>query len=55
MKKGREEREARFIEMKRLRFEEHWSLQRIATKYGISRERVRQILGNTGFIKINKN
>jgi hypothetical protein len=31
-----------------LRFTENWTLQEIATKYGISRERVRQMVGNSG-------
>ncbi len=35
-------------EMKRLRFEEHLTLQEIADKFGITRERVRQIIGNSG-------
>jgi DNA-directed RNA polymerase sigma subunit (sigma70/sigma32) len=38
----------RIEEMKRLRFEEKWTLQQIADKYGICRERVRQLIGNTG-------
>lgn len=39
---------ARASEMKRLRFEQKWSLQTIADKYGLTRERVRQIVGNSG-------
>jgi hypothetical protein len=35
-------------EMKRLRMEDGWHLIDIANKYDISRERVRQIIGNTG-------
>lgn len=35
-------------EMKRLRFEEFKTLQEIADIYNLSRERVRQIVGNTG-------
>lgn len=35
-------------EMRRLRFEEGWILRDIAEKFGVSRERVRQIIGNTG-------
>jgi hypothetical protein len=31
-------------------FVKMWSLERIATKYGISRERVRQIIGNSGHL-----
>lgn len=38
----------RVKEMKRLRFELKWTLQKIASQYGISRERVRQLIGNTG-------
>ena len=38
----------RIQQMKVLRFEKHFSLQKIADTYGISRERVRQILGNSG-------
>jgi len=32
-------------EMKRLRWNEHWTLQRIADKYGLTRARVQQIVG----------
>lgn len=35
-------------EMHELRFVAKWTLQQIADKYNISRERVRQVLGNTG-------
>ena len=38
----------RVNEMLTLRFTERWTLQNIAEKFGISRERVRQIIGNTG-------
>lgn len=38
----------------RFRFEEHWTLQAIATHFGIGRERVRQLIGNTGRILNNK-
>jgi transcriptional regulator with XRE-family HTH domain len=38
----------RRAEMTYLRHERRWSLQRIGDRYGISRERVRQIIGNTG-------
>lgn len=48
----KEEKLERMREMYRLRYLEHWSLQMIADKYDLTRERVRQILGNTG--KINK-
>lgn len=39
---------SRAAEMVRLRFEESKTLQEIANVYGISRERVRQIIGNSG-------
>lgn len=45
---SKEEREERLKEMKRLRFEERWTLQQIGIKFGITRERVRQLIGNTG-------
>lgn len=38
----------RLKEMERLRFSENWSLQEIADKYNLSRERVRQLIGNSG-------
>lgn len=38
----------RDYEMVELRTEENWSLQMIANKFGLSRERVRQIIGNSG-------
>lgn len=38
----------RVLEMQKLRFEKNWTLQDIATRFDISRERVRQIIGNTG-------
>lgn len=44
-----EKNETRAAEMKRLRYKEFWTLQMIADRYGISRERVRQIIGNTGY------
>lgn len=44
----------RTTQIKRLRFVENWTLQMIADKYGVSRERVRQILGNTGTGFINE-
>ena len=36
--------------MKRLRFHPHyrWTLQMIGDEYGVTRERVRQIVGNSG-------
>jgi len=42
------QRETRKEEMLKLRFECRWPLWKIAEQYGISRERVRQIIGNTG-------
>ena len=43
-------RNRRIRDMRRMR--QKCSLQSIADKYGISRERVRQLIGNTGRIKI---
>ena len=45
--------ETRKAEMIRLRTEERLTLQQIANRYGITRERVRQIIGNTGHMKLN--
>lgn len=42
------ENQARREEMRRLRFEEKWPIRKIGEHYGISRERVRQIIGNSG-------
>lgn len=42
------DREVRRTEMLSLRQSKKWTLQKIADKYGISRERVRQIIGNSG-------
>jgi DNA-binding CsgD family transcriptional regulator len=42
------ENQDRRDEMRRLRFEERLSLQKISDRFGISRERVRQIIGNSG-------
>jgi transcriptional regulator with XRE-family HTH domain len=39
---------SRTKEMQHLRYQEKWSLQQIATKFGVSRERVRQLIGNSG-------
>ena len=36
-----------YEEMVRLRFEEKWTIQKIGDNFGLSRERVRQIIGNT--------
>lgn len=41
---------ARKEDMRELRLTHGWTLQRIADKYSISRERVRQVIGNTGTI-----
>ena len=32
-------------EMKRLRWNEHWTLEKIGKKYGLTRARVQQIVG----------
>jgi len=45
--------EIRKAEMIRLRTEERLTLQQIANRYGITRERVRQIIGNTGHMKLH--
>ena len=50
----KEELRQRTKEMKRLRHVLKWSLQKIADLYGISRERVRQLIGNTGYINKKK-
>lgn len=48
-KAGRsKELEERKTEMERLRFVENWTIEAIGDKYGVSRERVRQIIGNSG-------
>ena len=44
------DKDARTKEMIRLRFGELKTLQEIGDVFGISRERVRQIIGNTGNI-----
>lgn len=41
---------SRFDEMMRLRFDERKTLEEIGREFNISRERVRQIIGNTGYI-----
>ena len=48
MKRDVEGLKKRNAEIHRLRMEEHWTLQDIADLYDLTRERVRQILGNTG-------
>jgi transcriptional regulator with XRE-family HTH domain len=40
-------------EVKYLRFNQGWTLRKIGEKFGVSRERVRQLLGNTGFYSHN--
>lgn len=40
---------ARTDEVRRLRYDQKWTLAEIGKKFGISRERVRQVLGNTGY------
>ena len=39
---------ARNLEIFKLRYVYNWTLQRIGDKYGITRERVRQILSENG-------
>ena len=41
-------------EIERLRFEEGLTLQEIGDRFDISRERVRQVVGNTGWIANKK-
>ena len=43
-----DEARQRNLDMIDLRFKKFWTLQKIGDKYGISRQRVAQILGNTG-------
>ncbi len=45
----KEEREARALAMTKLRYDEKLTLQAIATRYGLTRERVRQIID--GYLK----
>jgi DNA-directed RNA polymerase sigma subunit (sigma70/sigma32) len=45
---SKKESEDRINEMKRLRFEEKWTLKQIGMKFNLTRERVRQLIGNTG-------
>ena len=42
--------ETRKEDMIKLRYVDGWTLQRIGDKYGVSRQRVRQIIGKTGHI-----
>ena len=47
---------ARNLEIFKLRYVYNWTLQRIGDKYGITRERVRQILNeNGGYIEEKRN
>jgi hypothetical protein len=44
-------RQERIEQMKYLRFEKKWTLQQIGNHFGgLSRERVRQLIGNTGYV-----
>jgi hypothetical protein len=45
-----EQKTIRLSEIQNLRLNEKWTLDKIGILYGMSRERVRQILGNTGNI-----
>lgn len=49
------DRQKRREEMKKLRLENGWTVQQIGDKFRISRERVRQIIGNTGWISSPNN
>lgn len=40
----------RFDEMERLRFIEKWSITKIGIFFGVSRQRIHQILGSTGYL-----
>ena len=40
----------RIDKMKQLRFEQKWTLDKIGVMFGVSRERVRQLIGNSGDI-----
>ena len=42
--------EKRMAEMKRLRFQKYWTLEMIGKRYGITRQRVGQIIGKSGFV-----
>lgn len=46
---SRDELDERKKEMLRLRYAELWTLKEIGDKYGITRERVRQIVGSSGY------
>lgn len=45
--------EERKLEMLHLRHDEKWTIEKISILFGVSRERVRQIIGNTGNIGEN--
>lgn len=45
-------RQKRLIEMEYLREHDRLTLQEIGDRFGLSRERVRQIIGNTGDLKL---
>ena len=47
----RKDKKSRNDEMKKLRFEEGWTFKELAKKYGITRQRVHQIVGGTGHEK----
>jgi DNA-directed RNA polymerase sigma subunit (sigma70/sigma32) len=49
-RKAREAENVRKREMLQLR-DRGWTLQKIATKYGVSRQRVHQIIGATGRVE----
>jgi DNA-directed RNA polymerase sigma subunit (sigma70/sigma32) len=38
--------------MKKYRFEKKWTLQAIGEMFGVTKERVRQLIGNTGHMKL---
>lgn len=47
---NKNEKTDRNAEMKRLRYEEFWTEQKIGNHFGVTRERVRQVVGNSGHI-----
>lgn len=51
--RGAEDKE-RTKEIRELRFKQKWTLNKIAIFFGVSRERIRQIVGNSGNIGRNK-
>lgn len=55
--RGKHRRPDRVIEideMRRLRFEEEYTIEEIGMLYGITRERIRQLIGNTGWFRREK-